>query len=59
LNTGDALELYRRAEAKNVKHGVVQDKLWLPGLQKLKTLRDSGFFGIGISIGPPKVRPGE
>jgi predicted dehydrogenase len=50
LNTGDALELYRRAEAKNLKHGVVQDKLWLPGLQKLKTLRDSGFFGEILSV---------
>lgn len=50
LNTGDALELYRRANAKNVKHGVVQDKLWLPGLQKLKQLRDNGFFGEILSV---------
>ena len=28
-----------------MKHGVVQDKLWLPGLLKLKTLRELGFFG--------------
>ncbi len=41
----EALELYRRAEAKGVRHGVVQDKLWLPGFLKLKTLIDSGFFG--------------
>ena len=34
------LELYRLAESAGVKHGVVQDKLWLPGLLKLKTLRD-------------------
>ena len=32
-------------EAAGVKHGVVQDKLWLPGMLKLKTLRDLGFFG--------------
>lgn len=50
LNTGDALELHRRAEAKNLKHGVVQDKLWLPGLQKLKMLRDNGFFGEILSV---------
>lgn len=41
----DALDLYKRAEKAGVKHGVVQDKLWLPGLLKLKTLRDLGFFG--------------
>ena len=37
----DALELYRLAKHAGVKHGVVQDKLWLPGLLKLKTLRTS------------------
>jgi len=40
-----ALELYRLAKDAGVKHGVVQDKLWLPGLLKLKTLMDLGFFG--------------
>jgi predicted dehydrogenase len=40
-----ALDLYRRAAAAGVKHGVVQDKLWLPGLLKLATLRELGFFG--------------
>jgi predicted dehydrogenase len=40
-----ALALYRAAERAGVKHGVVQDKLWLPGLLKLKALRDLGFFG--------------
>src|SRR3954469_13646026 len=34
-NTKDALELYRSAKKARVKHGVVQDKLWLPGLLKL------------------------
>jgi predicted dehydrogenase len=33
-----------------VKHGVVQDKLWLPGLLKLKTLRELGFFGRILSV---------
>ena len=46
----DAIDLYRRAEAAKVKHGVVQDKLWLPGLLKLKMLIDSGFFGRILSV---------
>jgi predicted dehydrogenase len=46
----EALELYRLAEQAKVKHGVVQDKLWLPGLMKLKTLRDIGFFGEILSV---------
>jgi predicted dehydrogenase len=45
-----ALELYQLAESAGVKHGVVQDKLWLPGIQKLKTLRDLGFFGKILSV---------
>jgi predicted dehydrogenase len=45
-----ALDLYRRAEHAGVKHGVVQDKLWLPGLLKLATLRDLGFFGRVLSV---------
>ena len=50
LNTDDALALARRATRLGVKHGVVQDKLWLPGLLKLKTLRDSDFFGEILSV---------
>jgi len=46
----DALDLYRRAEAAGIKHGVVQDKLWLPGLLKLRRLIDSGFFGRILSV---------
>jgi predicted dehydrogenase len=46
----DALDLYHRAQAAGVKHGVVQDKLWLPGLLKLKLLIDSGFFGRLLSV---------
>ena len=45
-----ALELWQRAEAAGVKHGVVQDKLWLPGLRKLQTLKDLGFFGRIFSV---------
>ena len=48
--TAEALDLYRSAQKAGVKHGVVQDKLWLPGLLKLKMLRDSGFFGRILSV---------
>lgn len=49
-NSADALELYRLAQAAGVKNGVVQDKLWLPGLLKLKYLIDTGFFGKILSV---------
>ncbi|MBD0747413.1 Gfo/Idh/MocA family protein [Streptomyces sp. CBMA152] len=45
-----ALELARLATAAGIRHGVVQDKLFLPGLLKLKRLVDSGFFGRILSI---------
>jgi predicted dehydrogenase len=45
-----ALELAKKARASGRKHGVVQDKLFLPGLLKLKMLRDSGFFGQILSV---------
>jgi len=45
-----ALELCRLANKAGVKHGVVQDKLWLPGLMKLQTLKDLGFFGRILSV---------
>jgi predicted dehydrogenase len=50
LNTADAITLYREAVAAGVKHGVVQDKLWLPGLLKLKHLIDTGFFGDLLAV---------
>ena len=46
----DAMALYRRARTAGRKHGVVQDKLFLPGLVKLKRLIDSGFFGRILSV---------
>jgi predicted dehydrogenase len=49
-NLAEALSLYRAAKKARVKHGVVQDKLWLPGLLKLQRLRDSGFFGKILSV---------
>jgi predicted dehydrogenase len=46
----DALELARLARDAGVKSGVVHDKLYLPGLQKLRRLIDSGFFGRILSV---------
>jgi predicted dehydrogenase len=40
-----ALAVARLADKRGIKHGVVQDKLFLPGLRKLRMLRESGFFG--------------
>jgi predicted dehydrogenase len=48
--TEQAVNLYRAARQKGVKNGVVQDKLWLPGLLKLKGLLDSGYFGRLLSV---------
>jgi predicted dehydrogenase len=45
-----ALELARLAREAGVKNGVVQDKLFLPGLLKLKRLIDGGFFGRVLSV---------
>ncbi len=49
-NLAEAMEIYQAARAAGVKHGVVQDKLWLPGLLKLKMLIDSGYFGRILSV---------
>ena len=49
-NTETAMELYRICEKAGVKHGVVQDKLWLPGLRKLKRLIEKEFFGKILSV---------
>ncbi|GAA3991296.1 Gfo/Idh/MocA family oxidoreductase [Thermobifida alba] len=49
-NLSAALELAKLARDAGVKNGVVQDKLFLPGLLKLRRLIDSGFFGRILSI---------
>ena len=49
-STDTALELYRECEKAGVKHGVVQDKLWLPGILKLKRLIENDFFGKVLSV---------
>jgi predicted dehydrogenase len=46
----EARDLYAAAKKARVKHGVVQDKLWLPGLLKLQKLREQGFFGKLLSV---------
>lgn len=50
LSTNEAYELYFLAQKAGVKHGVVQDKLWLPGLLKLKAIKETGFFGRILSV---------
>jgi len=65
-----ALAVARRARERGIKHGVVQDKLFLPGLRKVAMLRDAGFFGRIFAVrgefgywvfegdwGPPAQRP--
>lgn len=49
-STEEALELAKLANQAGVKNGVVQDKLFLPGLLKLRRLIDSGFFGEIFSV---------
>jgi len=46
----DAIDVYGRAEKAGIRHGVVQDKIFLPGLQKMKRLMDDGFFGRLLSV---------
>jgi predicted dehydrogenase len=46
----EAIDIARYAKQKGVRNGIVHDKLDLPGLIKLKRLRDSGFFGKILSI---------
>ena len=48
--TEEALELYDLAQKAGLKNGVVQDKLWLPGLVKIKRLIETEFFGQILSV---------
>jgi predicted dehydrogenase len=45
-----AMELYGLCKSAGLKNGVVQDKLWLPGIVKLKRLIQQGFFGEILSV---------
>jgi predicted dehydrogenase len=49
-NLTDALDVARLAAQAGIKNGVVQDKLFLPGLRKVKALIDEGFFGRILSV---------
>jgi len=50
VTSQEAMALYQEATRAGLKNGVVQDKLWLPGLLKLKYLIDTGFFGTILSV---------
>lgn len=45
-----ALELYEICQKAGIKNGVVQDKLWLPGMLKLERLIENDFFGEILSV---------
>jgi len=47
---GEAVEIAKLAQKSGLKHGAVQDKLFLPGLRKLDMLRRAGFFGRMLSL---------
>lgn len=50
VSTESALELYELATKAGLKNGVVQDKLWLPGIVKIRRLIEQGFFGKILSV---------
>ena len=50
VDSKTAVELYEICKKAGVKNGVVQDKLWLPGLLKLQRLKQQGFFGKILSV---------
>ena len=50
VNIESADHLVSEIESRGVRNGVVQDKLWLPGMRKLRMLRDQGFFGEVLSV---------
>lgn len=50
VSTEVAMELYELCTKAGLKNGVVQDKLWLPGIIKLRRLIQQGFFGKILSV---------
>ena len=50
VDTKTAMELYDLCKKAGLKNGVVQDKLWLPGILKIKRLIQQGFFGKILSV---------
>ena len=49
-SVAEGQELVDAAERAGIINGVVHDKLFLPGLMKLKRLVDGGFFGRILSV---------
>ena len=49
-NLNEAVAIARLAQGSGLKHGAVQDKLFLPGLRKLAMLKRAGFFGRILSV---------
>ena len=49
-NLKEAVDIARLAQGSGLKHGAVQDKLFLPGLRKLAMLKRAGFFGRMLSV---------
>lgn len=50
VSTKVAMELYDLCKKAGLKNGVVQDKLWLPGMMKIQRLIQNGFFGEILSV---------
>jgi predicted dehydrogenase len=50
VETSEALRLAKLCEKAGLKNGVVQDKLWLPGMRKIQMLKQQGFFGKILSV---------
>jgi len=50
ITTEKAHALYKICRDAGVKNGVVQDKLWLPGIVKFLRLKENGFFGDILSV---------
>jgi len=48
--TKEAVRLAKLVQDAGLKNGVVQDKLWLPGLRKVEMLKQLGFFGRILSV---------
>jgi predicted dehydrogenase len=44
-SVAEGLALLQAARSRRLKHGAVEDKIFLPGLQKLGALAKQGFFG--------------
>src|SRR3954470_4510897 len=51
-SAAQARDLLAAAELRGVRHGAVEDKIYLPGLQKLHRLANDGFFGRIVNVRP-------